>query len=663
MSEKEEAKPEGQDNGEITLDLNFAPSWARTSPEETIQRYQNERFSDDGDDRRGGRDYGRDRRAPREYDSRERDRRKPSRRPPRREDDRDRRPRSDDGGMPRPEPRMAAADPRGPRAGGGEGFRQERGGDYPPRRDSRRPRQDRRPETPALPLEIRVLPEQKALGAVIRRIQTSHRAYPLRDIASLFLDNPASCLIRIEPLKDQQVPLFQCKVCGMPALSEEEIRTHLVSRHMDDFFDVEEVECEPPTGAFVCVARCGMSGELLGPPNHHSFNSKVQEMLRTRYATMSEETYRSRIETVRDAEVIEAWRQQCTKKKIYRRKGAAPTVAEPVDAADAAETDADAEANAEPAPKAPAMERDIAELVFLREILPEQIASVRHLICTAAIGMQTPSRPLYFALRDMLQRERRFPASLFFALRGAFRHRKLHLFRVNDSKGPDFVMLKAPTALDPSHAVQTLRDVLTYVNEHPGCTKAEMVAAIADNDEERIKETLVQLMWLVERGHVVEFYNDVLSGPLDYPVFRLLPGEKQAGGQQGGGRPQRTTADQTPAPEAKPEKAKPESDATQEAAPEVAQEAEQPEVETAPAAEAAPEEAEAVTEQESSEPKAKADEPEAKAAPEVNVEAAPKVAQETEPKVEAAPESALEAEAAPEPEPAEADPKADASAT
>jgi hypothetical protein len=657
MSEKEKAKPEGQDNGEITFDLNFAPSWARTSPEETIQRYQNERFSDDGDDRRGGRsDYGRDRRAPRDYDSRERDRRRPSRRPPRREDDRDRDrgPRFADGGMPRPEPRMAAADTHGPRAGGGDGFRQERGGDYPPRRDSRRPRQDRRPETPALPLEIRVLPEQKALGAVIRRIQTSHRAYPLRDLASLFLDNPTSCLLRIAPLKDQQVPLFQCKVCGMPALSEEEIRTHLVSRHMDDFFDVEEVECEPPTGAFVCVARCGLSGELLGPPNHHSFNSKVQEMLRTRYATMAEEAYRARIETVRDAEVIEEWRQQCTKKKIYRRKGAAPTVVEPVDTPDAAEADAAADADAEPAPKAPAMERDIAELVFLREILPEQIASVRHLICTAAIGMQTPSRPLYFALRDMLQRERRFPASLFFALRGAFRHRKLHLFRVNDAKGPDFVMLKAPVALDPSHAVQTLRDVLTYVNEHPGCTKAEMVAEIAGDDEEKIKETLVQLMWLVERGHVVEFYNDVLSGPLDYPVFRLQPGEKQ-----GGGRSQQATADQTPAPESKPEKAKPESDATQEATPEVAQEAEQPEVETAPAAEVAPEEAEAVTEQESSEPEAKAEEPEAEAAPEVNVEAVPEVAQETEPKVEAAPE----VETVPEAEPAEVDPKAEASAT
>jgi hypothetical protein len=432
--------------------------------------------------------------------------------------------------MPRPESRGAVADLRGPRPEGG--FRSVRGGDRPPRRDFRPPR----PETPPLPLEIRVLPEQKALGAVIRRIQTSHRAFPLRDIAWLFLDNPASCLVRVEPCKDQQVPLFQCKVCGLPALSEEEIRSHLVNRHMDDFFDVEEVSCEPPSGAFVCVARCGLSGELLGPPNHHSFGGKVQEMLRTRYPDLSEESYRSRIETVREPEAIERWRQQCTKKKIYRRKGAAPTAVEPAAApAEGGEGAPAAETEAEPAPKAPPMERDVAELVFLREILPGQVAGVRHLICTAAVGMQTPSRPLYYALKEMLNRERRFPASLFFALRGAFRHRKLHLFRVNDPKGQDFVMLKVPTALDPAHTVQTLRDVLTYVNEHPACAKAEMVAAIAGDDEERVKETLGQLAWLVERGHVVQFYNDVLSGPLEYPAFRFLPGEKQAESYQGGG--------------------------------------------------------------------------------------------------------------------------------
>jgi hypothetical protein len=537
MSENEEAKPAEQDKGGITLDLSFAPSWARTSPDAHLQRYRDERYDGDDGERSGGRDGNRDRRPRRDSDDRDRRNRPDRRPPPRREVERG--PRLD---MPRPESRGAVADLRSERPEGGA--RPDRG-DRPDRRDFR----PSRPDYPPLPLEIRVLPEQKALGAVIRRIQTSHRAFPLRDIAWLFLDNPASCLIRIEPLKDQQMPLFQCKVCGLPALSDEEVRAHLVNRHMDDFFDVEEVSCEPPSGVFVCVARCSLSGELLGPPNHHSFNSKVQEMLRTRFPNMSEEAYRSRIETVRESEVIERWRQQCTKKKIYRRKGATPTVTEPV-AADGADPVAES-ADAEPAPKAPPMEREVAELVFMREILPEQVSSVRHLICTAAVAIQTSSRPLYFALRDTLNRERRFPASLFFALRGAFRHRNLHLFRVNDAKGQDFVMLKTPVLLEPAHTVQTLRDVLTYVNDHTACTKAELVAGLAGADETKMKETLVQLAWLVEKGHVIEYYNDVLSAPIAYPVFRFLAAEKQAGNQQGGGR-RSEAGSSVPASEAPP---------------------------------------------------------------------------------------------------------------
>ena len=522
MSENEESKPAEQDTGGIVLDLNFAPSWARTAPDANIQRYRDERSDegDGGDGRHGGRDGNRDRRPRRDFD--DQDRRRQDRSKPRREFDRG--PRAPE--MPRPESRAAVADLRTPRPESA-GSRPERF----ERRDFRPPR----PEYPPLPLEIRVLPEQKALGAVIRRIQTSHRAFPLRDIAWLFLDNPASCLVRVEPLKDQQLPLFQCKVCGLPALSEEEIRAHLVNRHMDDFFDVEEVDCEPPSGVFVCVARCGLSGELLGPPNHHSFNSKVHEMLRTKYPNMSEEAYRSRIETVREPEVIEQWRQQCKRKKIYRRKGALPTVAEPVPPAVEGDSAAAVAVEQEPAPKAPPMEREVAELVFMREIIPEQISNARHLICTAAVAMQTTSRPLYFALKDTLNRERRFPASLFFALRGAFRHRTLHLFRVNDAKGQDFVMLKPAAVLDPTHAVEALRAELTYVNEHPACTRAELVSALAGTDEAKIKETLVQLAWLVEKGHVIQYYNDVLSFPIEYPAFRFLPGEKQAGGQHNGG--------------------------------------------------------------------------------------------------------------------------------
>ena len=521
------------DDKDVVLDLNFdlTPSWARNTPDATMDRFKGRHYDDADGDGASRRDSSRrdgSRSRPPSRDGGDRGKGGPDRRPPRRDTDRKAPARTD---MSRPESRGAVVNFAAPRPAGDS---------RPPRYEDNRPHFERpfRQEfqQPALPLEIRVLPEQKALGAIIRRVQTSHRAFPLRDIASLFLDNPNSCLIRIEPLKDQQIPLFQCKVCGFPALTEEEVRTHLTSHHIQDFFDIEEVDCEPPTGVFNSVARCSLSGVLLGPPNHHSFASKLQEVLRTKYPNMSEETYRARIEVVREPEVIEQWRQQCTKKKVYRRKG---VVTETAPATPPVEGE---EAHAEPLPKAPPLSREVAELVFAREIVPAQLASVKHLVCTAAIAVNTSSRALAAMLRDTLNRERRFPASLFFALRGAFRHRKLHLFRVNDAKGPDFVMLKTPVALDPVHTVKALHDVLTYVTEHPACTKIELVNNLSGTEDEKKKESLIQLAWLLEKGRVIEFYNDVLSAPTEYPTFKYLPGEKQ---YQGGGG-------QRPPPHARP---------------------------------------------------------------------------------------------------------------
>lgn len=543
MNDKQEENSEELDSGKLALDLNFSPSWARADPGANLQRYRDYDFDQEDAGASRGRDGRRECRPRRDFDRDSGDRRRQNRdRPPRssrrdfdhREDRRDQSQRPFHGSF--SDQHNGSADRPFHRAQGDHPQ-----GDRPPRRNFDR---RQRPERPQLPIEIRVLPEQKALGAVIRRIQTSYLAYPLRDIASLFLDNPASCLLRLEPQKDQREieQLYQCKVCGMPALSEDEIRKHLISQHLEEFFDVEEVDCEPPSGSFVCVARCGLSGELLGPPNHHSYKARIHEMLRTRYPNMSEEEYCGRIETVRDPEVIEQWRQMCTKKKIYRRKvAAAPAEAEaPVEDAPKAEgTDpapeaAPAEAAAPETPagepiRQPPMEREVAEIVFVQEILPTLIANVKHLVCPASIALHTPDRPLMYQMKDVLYKERRFPTWLFFALRGAFRHRKLNLFRANDPKGPDFVMLRTPAELDAEHAVKELKDVLAFVTEHPGCTKSEMIAALAPEGEEaKVRELLVQLAWLTEKGHVIHYYNDVLSAPMDYPPFHFLPSEKAA---------------------------------------------------------------------------------------------------------------------------------------
>jgi hypothetical protein len=355
----------------------------------------------------------------------------------------------------------------------------------------------------------------------------------------LFQNSDEGLLVRIEATGQagSDFMLYQCRVCGMPALSEDEVRDHLLRKHIEDFYDVEEVDGEPPAGSFPCVARCGLSGELLGPPNHHSFGLRVAEMLRHRYPQMTEEEYRGRVEMVRDPEVVEAWREASRRKRLYRRKtnaaaapaaGGGEAAAEPAAGTDAASdtgmapaTAAEPAATPVPESAATPIEQAAAELQFNREIVPQQIGGARQVVCPAVSLKNLPNRRLAALLSGRFNEETQRHGTLFFAVHGAFRHRKLHFFRAGDARGPEFVMGVKPAPLDTTHMVARLRDILSFVTANPSCTPQALSEALAPGGGEAAQaELATQIQWLVEKGHLVEFFNGMLSMPAEYPVFR-----------------------------------------------------------------------------------------------------------------------------------------------
>lgn len=349
-----------------------------------------------------------------------------------------------------------------------------------PRGEGRGAANEARVRIEPLDAEVKVLPETKALGTIIRKLQQDYHAYKLKDLAYFFLDNPSSVLLRITPRTD--VKLHQCKACGFASTSEEDVLAHLLSAHLGDYYEMKEVECEPPKGSFSCVAKCGLSGVLLGPPNAHEFNATVREMIRTRYPEMSEEQYRSHIEMVRDAEAIEEWRKSATKKVIFVAKGS----------------------------ESPTLTREQAESEFKRTILSSLIEQPKHLMITAEMALKTPARPLLFAVKDALKAENQVPHGMCFALRGAFHHRKFHFFRANDAHGPEFVTSIELKAFDTAHAIPELVKVATFVAEHPCAPKVD-IAPDAESEK--------QLTWLASTGHVVAFTNGVFSAVEKFPKY------------------------------------------------------------------------------------------------------------------------------------------------
>jgi len=352
----------------------------------------------------------------------------------------------------------------------------------------RKPRFEEHPRP--LDAEIKILPETKALGTIIRKLQGDMHAYKLKDLAYFFLDNPTSILLKVTPKSSPSTSpstsFVQCKACGFASTKEEDVIEHIIAVHLGDYYDSKEVEVEPPKGNFNCVAKCGLSGVLLGPPNIHEFASVVKEMIRTKYPDMSEQQYRSHIEMVRDADTIEQWRQGATKRTMFFAKGTA-----------------DQEGSK-------ALTRVEAECEFRASYLNSLVDRPKHLMITAEQAMKSPLKPLQWAAKDALEAERRAPYNICFALRGAFHHRKLKFFRVNDARGQEFVTNVELKEFDAAHAIPELASMYQFIAEHPCCDLKEL-----PEGEDSVKH----LQWLVSTGHVVAFTNGVYSIVEKYPKY------------------------------------------------------------------------------------------------------------------------------------------------
>ena len=605
---------------DILKDLSFAPGWAKEPPKP--QTYES--FSHDGDfDSRGGRGPFRGGGRP---DRRSGADRQGGDRPFRRDD----RPPRDGGDRPfrRDGDRPFRRDDRPPREGGerpfrrdgdrrpqeaGEGTGRPFGGDRPPRRDGDRGPQgrgDRRPprEPPVdistLPVEVKILPDQKALAVIVFKIAHTHRAYPVRSLSRLFLDNAASCNVRFEVKADHpDVMLHQCPVCGLLDTDEAHLAGHMLAAHFDDFFEKVTVEDAEPTGTFPSIAKCGISGRLIGPPNHHSFARRFREIKGEVAPGMSDEDYRRRMEIVHDPEAVAQWKQEARIRILFRRKpeetapnaaaasesheknaeaaapeshaevaesaeSTAPVVAPSEEAASTVIPDSPLEqadaspagAEATPAADEPLLERGAAEEVVRSQIVPKRMLSRKRFVCSVEQAEAIRDPQIAPVFRTIWRREQTNPMTLFYAVRGALRSRKFHLFRAGNANGMEFVISKQPTALDITHAVPELVQVLEYVTQHECCTRAELFAALGipmegtrTAEQDRLFQ---QFAWIVERGHLIEYPNGVLALPAEFPKYRTLP----SGGKATS--PAHKETQSAPAAESAPEAAPPAAEET-----------------------------------------------------------------------------------------------------
>ena len=529
--------------------------------------------------------------------------------------------------------------PGGPGGGGGAGGPERREySDRGPRRESRGdfrggPRRDfrggesrgygRREQMERGPYEspyytVTFYPEDTSFNTLVQTIRKSCRTIELFEIARTVVAKPDRFVVVVahkseaapaegagaqpaavaEPTARVSKPLFHISVPdGMPFESDDAAVAHVLAKHLDKFFDTAEVEVEPPKGNFQVINRCGVTGELLGPPNYHRYNQIVQQHYTARVAgRMPFEAFRSRIETVRDPEVVNQWLAKMKKVTRYTWKHGPKPAAAPAQPAPAAEGTAPAEpaAAAPAAPVAPSFDTlEDARVFLLSQARDKVVRTAENARFHGKTAEQLPPGEIRRAAEGALERQRRFPLDTANALRGRLRREHFTIFK-KGSKGVSYVCaVKRKFRVPGQTFSDTIGALISFIEANPMVRASELPskllginltvaprpaeapapadaapageaakpAAAPDGTkteaqltiDERAKISRLQgdLMWLVREGYVTEFIDGRLFAPP--PMVEARKREVEAAEHDPENfpeAPQASSAEAAPAPDA-----------------------------------------------------------------------------------------------------------------
>ncbi len=383
-------------------------------------------------------------------------------------------------------------------------------------------------------------PDAQAVHLIGKEVHQVARVYPLFDVAQILLAERARCRALFE-VEDSRPAIFLGKMDESLFLTREEALRHLWQSDLrKELLDEEIVEVDPPTGNFQSVARCGISGEWLGPPNFHSYQTNLRRLHRERFANMPFEVYASKVRTERGEEAVNAWLETTKQKTRWRLKGAAEEDAWIDDRAEA--------------------ERALAAGTFEQAVKETRKAEV-----SAAIVGKNLSPALLASLRIAGSHARKHPAILIPAVCRALETEHLPVFK---RQGKLHTGPARPHALAPD-AVLAERPgkMVNWIRENKPAKLAGLwEAVLPEGSTAPPAEYAADLFWLLQQGHILLYTDDTLVvQELREPTPAKEPKKKK------GPKPPKsdvTAEEKTPAAEEKSEA--PVEDST--AAPETAEE-------------------------------------------------------------------------------------------
>ncbi len=340
------------------------------------------------------------------------------------------------------------------------------------------------------PVTIRFIPYLPAFENVVAQIQSGSVAYSLFALARLFLEKPVGYEVCLTAKAES--PLYQLGDNGAVSVDREFLERNAFRFAQRDFYQVDVVETDPVKGNFSNVARCRLSGTLLGPTNHHNYQPQLRSLYDQRFSRrMSFADYERQIEIVSDAALIDRWKEEARKVTTYKtvREKTPVTFSSPVE----------------------------AERHFRSNYMLGLIRSMNEVTIGGASSRRLPDRTLNRVIEEAWTRETRSPSNMMQELANRFRQNGLQVFR--HRRGMLFVSPIRVRAFvhEQAGVSPSVNAILETLSGAPGTNRKQLfqklLGASAMEDTEPSRLALASdLRWLINVGYVIEFNDSSSSG-------------------------------------------------------------------------------------------------------------------------------------------------------
>ena len=352
-------------------------------------------------------------------------------------------------------------------------------------------------------VQITIFPEDKAVDALAAHVRQTGHAFSMFDAARLVLAGGDRFMVRVRCAEERATGFYHVPADGSLFLSRDEALAHVLrSAALDEFYRVEEIELEAPKGEFASVAVCGMSGEIIAPPSHHSYQTGVIRLHRERFSNMSLEDFKRRIRVESNPELVAKWKETMSKgRRWVCLKGEVPEGGEPL----ALSSRADMEAH------------------FRRTFGNDAVIEVRDATVPGNIDKQKLAHIFFIMMRQSVDAARKHLFEISQKLGAALERRGMKLFKRR--AGKQFVCRVKPRAIEPGMVFSDrLALVVEQLKANHGMPMQKLVESIVPSPEapagtapdapkhptEEQVAVIKDIRWLANEGYVIEYSDGMV---------------------------------------------------------------------------------------------------------------------------------------------------------